>query len=166
MPSFLEKQEAGLSSAVTALDMSVDLPASIWEGELSVFQEPEVSFKTPEDTKTLSSEEQEKTAQTIPDAIQYHDVGFLEFDKTSKKVIYEMHSGQKWSDWVKSIFKIVKGLLFPHKINQWINDGLKESWEMVVEKEYSTPGLFIFLEERQPFVFIVCYFLKLAISLC
>ena len=37
MTSFFEKQEAGLSSAVTASDMSVDKPASISEGELSVF---------------------------------------------------------------------------------------------------------------------------------
>ena len=62
MMSFFEKQEAGLSSAVTASHMSVDQPATISEGELSVFQEPEVPFERPEYTETLSSEEQEKTA--------------------------------------------------------------------------------------------------------
>ena len=46
-----------------------------------------MSFKRSEDTETLSSKEQENTSQPIPDAIQYHDVGFSEYDKTPKKVI-------------------------------------------------------------------------------
>ena len=66
--------------------MSVDQSASISKVELSVFQEPEVSVKFPE---ILSKKEQETTAQSIsiPYVIQYHDISYLEFDKTSKKVI-------------------------------------------------------------------------------
>ena len=55
MMSFFEKQEA-------ASDMSIDQTTSISEIELGVFQEPEVSFMRPEDTDTLSSEEQEKNS--------------------------------------------------------------------------------------------------------
>ena len=84
MMSFSQNQENGLSSAVTASDMSDDQPTSISKEELSVFQKPKLSFKMPEDIETLSSEEQDKTAQTIPDAVLYQDVCFLEFDKTSK----------------------------------------------------------------------------------
>ena len=76
MMSFSQNQENGLSSAVTASDMSDDQPTSKSKEELSVFQKPKLSFKMPEDTETLSSEEQHKTAQTIPDAVLYQDVRF------------------------------------------------------------------------------------------
>ena len=40
--------------------MSADQHTSMSAGELCFFQEPEGSFKRPEDTETLSSEQQEK----------------------------------------------------------------------------------------------------------